>query len=71
MILYSRHDCPLCEDIEETLNNLNLPYDFIDIDKDEVLRKKYHVLVPVLVNKSQKELFWPFDQQQLIKFSTQ
>ncbi len=68
MILYSRHDCPLCEDLEEMLNDLNIPYEFIDIDADEVLRKKYHILVPVLVNKSKAELFWPYDKHQLIEF---
>ena len=68
MILYSRQDCPLCEDVEEILNGLNISYDFVDIDLDDSLRKKYHVLVPVLVNDMGLELFWPFDEQQLIGF---
>jgi hypothetical protein len=68
MNLFSRHDCPLCEDVEETLNRLNIAYNFIDIDLDEALRKKYHVLVHVLVNANGAELFWPYDEQSLLEF---
>lgn len=70
MLLYSRNDCPLCEDVEETLIRLNIQYEFIDIDLDEELRKKYHVKIPVLINESQQELYWPFDENQLFEFSS-
>jgi len=69
MFLYSRNDCPLCEDVEDTLIKLNISYEFIDIDANENLRKKYHVLVPVLQNNNGEELLWPFDEQQLIDFN--
>jgi len=69
MKLYSRNDCPLCEDVEETLLSLNISYIFVDIDLDENLRKNYHTKIPVLVNLSQQELFWPFDNHQLIEFA--
>lgn len=69
MILYSRHDCPLCEEVEDMLIRANISYDFINIDDDEALRKAYHVRVPVLVNAHQKELTWPFDEQQLQAFA--
>ena len=68
MLLYSRNDCPLCEDVEKTLQRLNLEYTFIDIDLDAALRKKYHVKVPVLLNE-QQELSWPFDDSQLLTFA--
>ena len=68
MKLYSREDCPLCEDVEENLARLKVKYTFIDIDQDETLRKKYHVRVPVLVNDQQQELAWPFDEAQLMVF---
>lgn len=71
MILYSRNDCPLCEDVEETLVRLNIAFSFVDIDEDETLRKKYHVTVPVLQNNKQQELFWPFDDVRLLEFSKQ
>ncbi len=69
MILYSRKDCPLCEDAEETLISLNLNYKYVDIDLDSELRKKYHAKVPVLINDSHKELTWPFSNDGLIKFA--
>lgn len=68
ILLYSRNDCPLCEDVEETLQRLNIEYKFIDIDLDETLRKKYHVKVPILLNHKQQELGWPFAESQLLTF---
>ena len=73
MLLYSRNDCPLCEDVEQTLQRLMIDFKFIDIDLDESLRIKYHVKVPVLVNKknhkNDQELNWPFDDKQLKEFA--
>lgn len=71
MLLYSRNDCPLCEDVEETLLRLKIEYNFIDIDLDEILRKKYHVKVPVLENQKKQTLNWPFDENQLKEFASQ
>ena len=68
MILYSRQDCPLCEDVEETLIRLNVDYQFIDIDLNEDLRKKYNAKVPVLVNELSEELLWPFEDDQIRLF---
>ena len=69
MILYSRNDCPLCEDVEETLLRLNIAYTFIDIDTDEKLVQKYHVRIPLLVNAQKQELGWPFEDSQLKEFA--
>ncbi len=69
MILYSRNDCPLCEDVEESLLKLNIKYTFVDIDTDEKLVQKYHVRIPVLVNSIKQELYWPFEEQELKDFS--
>lgn len=69
MILYSRNDCPLCEEVEDSLNQLNLSFKFIDIDLNQELRTRYHVKVPVLVNHLQQELGWPFTDSELIEFS--
>lgn len=68
MKLYSREDCPLCEDVEENLVKLKIKYTFVDIDKDEALRKAYHVRIPVLINDLEQELAWPFDKLQLLEF---
>ena len=65
MILYSRHDCPLCEDAEETLLKLSINYQFVDIDLDDSLRRKYNSKVPVLVNQKSQELEWPFTEDKI------
>ena len=69
MILYSRNDCPLCEDVEETLLKLNIKYTFVDIDGDRKLLQKYHVRIPVLVNSHMQELCWPFEEAELKEFA--
>lgn len=66
LLLYSRLDCPLCEDAEQSLQRLGLVYNFIDIDSDETLRKKYNTRVPVIVNDRGVELNWPFDSKELM-----
>ena len=68
MRLYSRENCPLCEEVENTLIQLNISYDFIDIDLDEKLLRKYHVKVPVLLNDQNQELLWPFDEAKIQEF---
>jgi glutaredoxin-related protein len=66
--LFSRQDCPLCEDVEDQLNGLGVQFEFIDIDESEELLKKYHVRVPVLKNSLNNSLNWPFDEKQLMDF---
>ncbi len=68
MILYSRLDCPLCEDAEEALMKNKIEYTFVDIDLSEALKKQFHSRVPVLVNEDKKELGWPFDERRLREF---
>ena len=51
--VYSRNGCHLCEVMIEKLEDWNKQYNFnlniVDIDKDEILQKKYAARVPVLV----------------------
>lgn len=70
LTLYSREDCPLCEEVEELLLRLNIEYSYVNIDHDETLRKKYHVRIPVIENANKQELLWPFNDQQLLDFSS-
>lgn len=70
MILYSRNECPLCQDVEETLVRLAISFKFIDIDLNQDLLKKYHVRVPVLMNAHSEELSWPFDDNDLLAFAS-
>ena len=69
MKLYSRNDCPLCEDVEQNLIRFGIDFQFIDIDEDKKLVKKYHVRVPVLVNNQNQELCWPFEESELKEFA--
>ena len=68
IVLYSRRDCPLCEDVEDTLVSLGIAYQFVDIDLDEELRKKYHILVPVIKNTEHNaELRFPFTEEEIMQ----
>ena len=69
MILYSRNDCPLCEDVEQTLQRLGIIYTYTDIDLDNNLKMKYHTRVPLLVNANNQELAWPFEDSDLQEFA--
>jgi len=68
IILFSRNDCPLCEEVEDMLVQFEISYRYVDIDLDDNLRKKYHVLVPVLQNLTKQELRFPFDEGELKRF---
>jgi hypothetical protein len=66
VILYSTLACHLCEIAEEIISNRINETDFrlkkVDIADDLELLKKYGVSIPVLYSeKTNKELFWPFD----------
>ncbi len=62
-ILYSRLDCPLCEFAESMLAEAGVQIEWIDIDRDEAIRRVYHVRVPVL-RVGDVELNWPFTAEQ-------
>ena len=66
--LFSRQDCPLCEDVEQQLLGLGIEYEFIDIDESVELRKEYNAKVPVLMNSLNNCLNWPFEESKLLGF---
>ena len=71
IILYYQPDCHLCDDAEELLfaNGLQGGYQKVDIEGDLELLKRYGIHVPVLMRSDNgKELFWPFDRDQLKAF---
>lgn len=73
MILYHHPDCHLCDDAEVLLHAVGLgkSYKKIDIESDLELMKRYGIYVPVLAHESGgEELFWPFDQAQLLAFAS-
>jgi hypothetical protein len=47
--LVNRLDCGLCEDLGRELDRLSLPYESLDVDKDDALLSLYDETVPVLL----------------------
>lgn len=72
MILYHHPDCHLCDDAEVLLHSAGLGerYLKVDIETDLELMKRYGIYVPVVALKAEgSELFWPFDQAELLAFA--
>lgn len=48
MILYERERCGLCDEVREALARLRVDIERVDIDRDDGLRDRYTLRVPVL-----------------------
>lgn len=46
--LYERAGCGLCVEVYETLRRLRVEIERVDIDRDEALRDRYTLRVPVV-----------------------
>ena len=58
--------CHLCEQAEVLLDSLAVPYHKVDIAEEEQWQARYAIKIPVLLNtSSQKELCWPFSQEDI------
>jgi len=69
-ILYGTEGCHLCEEAEALLLQAGLDFEKQDIMDDKQAQQLYAVRIPVLQHRhSLLELGWPFDSQQLHKFS--
>jgi hypothetical protein len=66
IILLGTSGCHLCEDAELILaecDQINIEY--IDIAEQEQWQEKYAIRIPVLYHpETEKELGWPFSQEQ-------
>lgn len=60
--LFGREQCHLCEQAEQLLRQLGIPYRYVDIDQSAELGAEYGLRIPVLA-AGNSELDWPFDQQ--------
>jgi len=47
-IVYTRDDCPLCDEFIAGLAALPLSFELRDVDKEPVARRRYGIKVPVL-----------------------
>ncbi len=71
-LLYSRKDCPLCDYAANILQASGVGFAVADIDQDEILRQKYDLRVPVIINtETGAELGFPFEPQDVQAFLDQ
>jgi hypothetical protein len=73
LYLYTTLGCHLCEQalelIEPLVGDSSFRLEAIDIAKSDELMERYGIRIPVLRRPDiDKELGWPFDQQQLSAF---
>lgn len=68
--LYHTEGCHLCEQALELLNAQLQSEQIIlrDIVEEPELIDKYQFIIPVVANKNNQELGWPFDEQKLKEF---
>ncbi|TMO53646.1 glutaredoxin family protein [Pseudoalteromonas phenolica] len=68
--LYHTEGCHLCEQALALLNaQLNSEQIILrDIVEELELVEKYQYTIPVVANKNNQELGWPFDEQKLKEF---
>ena len=70
IILITGQDCPLCQEVREKLNSLNL-YDLTLLEKDvyatREIHNKYWDKIPVLL-KEDRDLCWPFNSEEIKEF---
>lgn len=52
--LYERVDCGLCAEAYEALRRLRIHVDRVDVDRDDALRARYTLRVPVVVRAGQE-----------------
>ncbi|QYK03025.1 glutaredoxin family protein [Shewanella psychrotolerans] len=69
-ILFHTDVCHLCEQAQALIDTLGIDYIKQDICDVEELAERYGTRIPVLLRQAdQSELNWPFDIQQLQKFT--
>ena len=71
LILYYTEFCHLCDEAESLMlaAGLSETYQKIDIVDDPELLERYEIYIPVIKRvDNQRELFWPFKQQELAAF---
>lgn len=69
LILYSRAECHLCDQVAEMMDRCGVQWRPVDIDADPVLTEKYGLRIPVLQHpQTGKELFYPFSEGDLLQF---
>ena len=69
LILYGTSGCHLCERAEETLRELSVVAEIVDIATDDDLLEHYGTRIPVLRRSdNDSRLDWPFDAEKVARF---
>jgi hypothetical protein len=70
LILYSRADCHLCDQVIGILDRAGVHWRPVDIEGDAELSARYGLRIPVLRRPDTgQELFYPFDEGALVEFA--
>ena len=66
LIIYSHQNCELCEIAAGLATLAQVDWVYTDITKDINLLRRYRNCIPVMLNQTTgKELFWPFEEQDI------
>jgi len=69
LVLYTLTGCHLCDQVAIMLRDMGIGCTAVEIDSDEELERKYEIHIPVLyLPDAGKELFFPFNEDQVKKF---
>ena len=68
MRLYSTDGCHLCEQATALCRRLNITVTVVDIMDNTQWQQRYGCHIPVLADGQGRELYWPFNEQQLKDF---
>ena len=69
LIVYYREGCHLCDEMAAHLHQhqpeFNYQLEWVDIDKDPELKKRYNVDIPVVRHQGEVIFYHFFDEEQL------
>lgn len=72
LVLYTGPNCSLCNKAEDLVYASGIgasDMEKVDVTSSLELKKRYGLKIPVLHRIDlEQELFWPFDQQQLVEY---
>lgn len=72
VILYSRAQCPLCDDAREMLLEINNHYSFnlteIDISTDDKLIETYDLMIPVVTIDGEEVQYGKINRKVILKY---
>jgi len=69
LTLFSSPACHLCEQAEDIVDYVGVPFEVVDITTDVELVRQYGVRIPVLKRRDGSELGWPFDALDVERFT--